>query len=183
VVHGGRQVSRKLLDGRGIMLLRALATALCFGLLACASTPVPMTPEAEHVQVGRSDPTDNYELIGPITAYDGNGCGLYGRRGTYENAINALRVKAVSMGADYVSITKITEPHLANPNCFANPYVISGMVYRKTSESPSPVAIQTIEPTGDQQDLVEKLSELHRLHQAGALTNDEYERAKTRLLK
>jgi hypothetical protein len=142
-----------------------------------------MTPEAEHVQVGRSDPTDNYEQIGPITAADGNGCGLYGRRGTYDNAVNALRVKAVSMGADYVSITTITEPHLANPNCFANPYVISGMAYRKTSDSPSPVPIQNVEPTDNQQDLVEKLSELHRLHQAGALTDEEYERAKARLLR
>ena len=117
------------------ILLRTILVVGVLGVLACASIPVQITPEGEHVVVGRSDPTDNYELIGPITVHDGNGCGLYVRRGTHDNAITALRVKVAIVGADYVAITTITEPHLANPNCFANPYIVSGMAYRKTAAS------------------------------------------------
>ena len=162
---------------------RAALIVAVLGAVACASTPVQMTPEARHVVVGRSDPADNFEIIGPITAHDGNGCGLYGRRGTHDNAVTALRVKAVQMGADYVAMTTITEPHLANQNCFANPYIISGMAYRKVAESPSPIPIQNVEQSEIGPDLVEKLRQLHDLHEAGALTDQEFKRAKSRLLE
>ncbi len=165
------------------MLSRTLASFGALGVLACAGTPVVMTPEGERIRVGRSDPSDNYELIGPVTAHDGNGCGLYGRRGTHDNAITALRVKAATMGADYVAITTITEPHLANPSCFANPYTISGMAYRKIATAPSPIPIQNVEGSSTEVDLVERLRELHDLYEAGALSDEEFERAKAKLLE
>ena len=71
---------------------------------SCASPPVQMTPGAEKVLVSRTDPADNFELIGPVTAQDGSGCGMYGRRGSYDDAVVAIRVKAAQMGANYVAI-------------------------------------------------------------------------------
>ena len=165
------------------MLIRTALIAIGLGILACASPVIQLTPAAERVEVGRSDPSDNYEFIGGVTARDGNGCGLYGRRGNYDNAVTALRVKAAKLGADYVSIMTITQPHMANPKCFSNPYIISGMAYRRISDSPSPVKIQNVAMPEGELGLVGKLSELHRLHQAGALTDAEYERAKARLLE
>ncbi len=53
------------------MLLRTVLVAIGFGFIGCAgSVPVQMTLEAEQVQVGHSEPTDNYELIGSFAAGD-----------------------------------------------------------------------------------------------------------------
>ena len=166
-------------------LLRTILIATTLASLACAkapATPVQM-PESKRVLVGRSDPPDNYELVGPITAQDGRGCRLFGRRGNHDNAIIALQVEAATMGAEYVAITTITVPHQANQNCFANPYIISGMAYRRTAAAPSPVPVRNVNEPAPERDLVGKLRELHELHQAGALTDDEFERAKARLLE
>jgi hypothetical protein len=153
-------------------------------LLGCQSVPVPMSVEAERVVVGRSDPTDNYEMIGGLSAGDGNGCGLVGRRGTLDNALVALRVKAAAMGADYVSIVTISEPHQESDSCFTNVYSISGVAYRKTASAPKPVSVQPVpsEPRSDA-DLVGKLQRLDELHKAGALTDEEFARAKAKLLE
>lgn len=164
------------------MTLRVLVVLVLLGS-GCANPPVRMNSAAEAVQVGRSDPADNFSLLGPVTAQDGSGCGGFGRRGTYDNAIVALRVKGAAMGANYVSITRIREPYLANPNCFENAYIISGMAYRRVSAAPSPIPIRDVDSPGQDSDLVEELAELHRLHQAGALSDAEYERAKARLLE
>lgn len=153
-------------------------------MVSCGSPPpVQMTPDAERVLVGRAEPADNFELVGPITAEDGSGCGLYGRKGNYDNAIMALRVKASQMGASYVAITTITQPHLATQGCFANAYVISGMAYRKVADTPSPVQIREVGKSSTAGDLVEKLGKLDDLHRSGALTDEEFQQAKERLLK
>ena len=64
----------------------------CFIVLACVSAPIQLTPEAEAVGIGKADPADNYELIGPISATDGTGCGGFGRLGNYDNAIKYLKI-------------------------------------------------------------------------------------------
>jgi hypothetical protein len=161
----------------------SLAAVSLLVLVACRTVPVQMTPNAERVVVGRSDPADNYQMLGGLTARDGNGCGLIGRRGTLDNALVALRVKAADMGADYVSIVAITEPHQEGEHCFANPYVISGVAYRKTAVAPSPVAVQPVAASPGDAGLVEKLRELSDLHRAGALTDEEFARAKAKLLE
>jgi hypothetical protein len=151
---------------------------------SCTSPPAQlMTPDAERVLVSRTDPADNFELIGPITAQDGSGCGIYGRRGSYDNAVVALRVKAAQMGTNYVAITTITQPHLASQNCFANAYIISGMAYRKVADAPSPIQIREVGKPSAEADLVEKLRKLDDLHRSGALTDEEFQRVKERLLK
>jgi len=55
--------------------------------------------------------------------------GVYGTRGNYEGAYSLLRNKAVTLGADYVQVVRITEPHLAGP-CFRNEYIINGIAYK-----------------------------------------------------
>ena len=161
---------------RLVILVFLLATS-------CASPPVQMTSDAERVLVSRTDPADNFELIGPITTQDGSGCGMYGRRGSYDNAVVALRVKAAQMGANYVAIITITQPYLANQNCFANAYIISGMAYRKVADAPSPIQIREVGKSPVEGDLVEKLRKLDDLRRSGALTDEEFQRAKERLLK
>ena len=150
---------------------------------SCASPPVQMTPDAERVLVGRTDPADNFELIGPITAQDGSGCGMYGQRGSYDNAVVSLRVKAAQMGASYVAIITITQPHRANQYCFANAYSISGMAYRKVADAPSPIQIREVGKSPVESDLVDKLRKLDDLRRSGALTDEEFQRAKEHLLK
>lgn len=79
-------------------------------LLASFSTPPPkLISGAETVRVGKSDPDASHQYVGEITAIDGNDCGAYGRRGTYQGAITNLRNQAYTMGADYVQITNQTE--------------------------------------------------------------------------
>ena len=150
---------------------------------SCASPPVQMTPGAEKVLVSRTDPADNFELIGPVTAQDGSGCGMYGRRGSYDDAVVAIRVKAAQMGANYVAIITITQPHRANQYCFANAYSISGMAYRKVADAPSPIQIREVGKSPVEGDLVDKLRKLDDLRRSGALTDEEFQRAKERLLK
>jgi len=160
------------------------AIALVVLSAACSYPPIQLSPGAAKIQVGRSDPPDNYELIGPITGQDGAGCGAMGGLGTYDRAFSRLRNQAASMGADYVAITTITEPHLASPGCFSNLFVINGMAYRKVAEAPSPIPVQTSPPSaGDNANLVEQLKQLKDLHAAGALSDEEFERAKARLLE
>ena len=164
-----------------ILVVLTIAASLLPG---CArQPPIQLTPEAMEVEVSKFDPADNYTQLGPITAQDGSGCGYYGRRGTHNQAINRLRVTAASMGADYVTILTITQPHLVSENCFANAYTINGMAYEKTSDQPRPIQIKTVDsPTGSP-GLVEQLRQLDNLHKSGALTDEEFARAKKRLLQ
>ena len=57
------------------------------------------------------------------------------------------------------------------------------MAYRKIAASPIPIPIQNVNPPRVDADLVDELRKLHELHQAGALTDQEFERAKARLLE
>jgi S1-C subfamily serine protease len=62
---------------------------------------------------------------------------LYGSRGTPERAYTKLKNHAAALGADYIQIYSISEPHLSG-NCFSNVFTISGMAYKlnPTAESP-----------------------------------------------
>lgn len=86
---------------------------------------------ATEVRVGTLEPGYSFEELGPISATHGRGCGLYGYQGSYEGAYELLRQRAASMGADYVRILRMTEPHLASANCYDNRYTIAGTAYRR----------------------------------------------------
>lgn len=139
-------------------------------------------PEAERVTVGKGDPADNFTQIGPVTGLNGSGCGAFGRMGTYEGAVTNIRNKAAQMGADYVQIMVIKEPHQTY-NCYVNTYQINGTAYKKTKESPSPVPIAISDTNKDKRTLTEKLRELNQLKSEGLLSDQEYEEQRRRVLK
>jgi len=97
--------------------------------VGCARTPLLLSPDASDVRTGKADPIGNARELGPVTATDGSGCGLYGYRGTYERAYIQLKNNAAALGANYVQIYSISEPHLSG-GCFVNVFSISGMAYK-----------------------------------------------------
>ena len=106
-----------------LLILLAMLT------VGCAATPVVLAPNASDIRTGKADPGGNAKELGPITGTDGGGCGLYGHRGTYERAYIQLKNRAAALGANYVQIYSISEPHLSG-GCFVNVFSISGMAYQ-----------------------------------------------------
>jgi len=141
---------------------------------------VSLKPGAEIVKVAKADPPDNYEEIGPVSGYDGKGCGGFGYYGTYERAVTDIKNRTHSKGADYVQIFTITEPHLRG-DCFDNLYKLSGTAYRKVRDLPSPTPIVN-KPVGNDV-LVEKMRLLKQLLNKGLITEKQYEEKQRQLLK
>jgi Domain of unknown function (DUF4156) len=100
-------------------------------LLACgaAAKVQPVSVQAQSVTVRKSDPPPEAKEVGPIESEHGNGCGLYGKKGTYEGAMNGLKEKAAARGADFVSLISVTEPH-SEHGCFDQRFVLRGMAYK-----------------------------------------------------
>jgi hypothetical protein len=156
----------------------ALLIFLIFAGCTVPRPPMVLKPGAGNVMVAKSDPGNNYEIIGPISGYDGADCGGFGYYGTYERAITNLRNKTYDMGGDYAQIITLTEPHLSG-GCFDNKYSIRATVYKKVREQSSPVRI---EDAGEEK-LTKKLRELKKLLDDGVLSKQEYEIQKTKLLE
>lgn len=156
-----------------------LIALLSFFTAGCATIPITLNPGAEAVKVGKSDATDNYEEIGPVTAVHGNGCGYLGTRGTYDGAVLLLKNKAHALGSNYVQIFTLKEPYGAQ-DCFVNEYVISGTAYRRTRESPSPLPIVE---KGNNRSTSEKLTELQSLLSKKLISDQEYQRLRDEVLQ
>jgi hypothetical protein len=101
-------------------------------LIAGCAKPerVPMTRGSISVTTGVHAPSTPSQVLGAVTATHGHGCGAFGSRGTYEGAYAVLRNRAAVLGADYVQILSIVEPHLIASNCFQNAFTIYGLAYR-----------------------------------------------------
>lgn len=157
----------------------AYMLSLLLAIAGCATAPpIQLTPGATNVLVAKSDPGDNYEIIGPVSGSDGKGCGLFGYMGSYERAITDLRNRTYVIGGDYAQIISLTEPHLRG-DCFDNEYVIRATAYKKVRSQPSPTPI--IE--AGEEKLTKKLRELKKLLDDGVLTKEEYENQKSKLLE
>ena len=167
-------------QGTSILKFRYLNLFVVPLLIAgCKSAPpVILSQSAADIQVGKSDPENNFRMIGPLTVYDGEGCGGFGYRGSYERAVTYLRNQVSYMGGDYAQIVSIQEPHLRG-QCFDNVYSISANVYKKTMEQPS---IKVEMETGEGS-FSSKLRELKKLFDEGVLSKDEYEKQKAALLQ
>ena len=116
-------------------LRRARIVAVVLALAGCSAAQVAVTPDASRVRVGTQPPGESYEQLSAITAKHGGGCGLYGTRGDYEGAYTILRNKATQLGADYVQVVRVTEPHLEGM-CMNQAYVIDGLAYRLPGQRP-----------------------------------------------
>ncbi|WP_444922854.1 hypothetical protein ACJJH9_11690 [Microbulbifer sp. DLAB2-AF] len=146
-------------------------------LVGCTGPAIMLSDEGKVVKVGKADPADNYSEIGTITATDGKGCGGFGFKGTYERAIIALKNKASELGGDYVQIYTAIEPHFT-PSCYVNTYKINGMLFKKTSENPTPVPIVEANVASS----AEKLRELKALLDEGIITKKEFGEQKRKIL-
>ncbi len=94
----------------------------------------------ESVVVSKTDPPTGYVDVGTITGFDGTGCGAYGRRGTYEQAVARLRGNARRRGVDYVKVVEVIKPH-AGTLCFDNGYELHGTAYRRPPGSSAPATV------------------------------------------
>jgi S1-C subfamily serine protease len=101
-------------------------------LIGCTTTSIVLSPNASDVRTGKADPSGSTKELDPVTGADGGGCGLYGSRGTYDRAYIRLKNNAAALGANYVQIYSISEPHLSG-GCFVNVFTISGMAYKISS--------------------------------------------------
>ena len=153
--------------------------SLLLAIAGCATAPpMQLTQGAGNVLVAKSDPGDNYEIIGPVSGFDGEGCGGFGYTGSYERATTSLRNRTYVMGGNYAQIISLTEPHLIG-RCFYNEYVIRATAYKKVRNQPSPTPIVD----AGEEKLTKKLRELKKLLDDGILSKEEYEKQKNNLLE
>lgn len=113
--------------------LRVLAlTSL---LLACAAAPAKDPADAK-LEIGDTPP-QGYVEIGRVEGTHGKGCGVFGARGNAAGAMQALRNAALARGADYLQVTKTTEP-TADRNCTSHVYKAEGVAYRRPAQKTAP---------------------------------------------
>ena len=150
---------------------RILLGAVMVAVAGCAGKkPADPQPGPETVRVETSHPGPGYFEIGPVTGVDGQGCGDDGKRGTRERAVSSLMKNAFAMGGTHVQVMALYEPRQMG-DCFVNLYRVSGTAYREAKAAQA--------PRGDP---VQQLRDLQRLRQEGAITDQEYERMKARLI-
>jgi hypothetical protein len=104
------------------------AASIC---TACVvETPVRhVSARAQAVRVSDRDPPAAARLIGPVVGTDGQGCGFDDARGTRSNAITALKEAAARNGADFVKVTKVTEPYSGH-DCYHQEFRLEGVAFR-----------------------------------------------------
>ena len=175
-------------------MFRSAAIVAISLLIAVCSAAVAQT-DVSSVQVGSESPGNDYSQIGPITAKSGGGCGLFGKKGTFQGAMTSLRKEAAEMGADYVQILQQEGEHMAGA-CLSRGYTIDGYAYKRTapagslseatsesqSNSQAPSAASSPSPTTTKPDLYAELLKLDDLRKRGLLTDAEFDAAKRRLL-
>jgi hypothetical protein len=148
--------------------------ALLLLITGCASNKAPtLSSAAKAVRVVKADPDGNYQELGPITATDGSGCGLFGSTGTYDNAVFKIKALAAKRGGDYVQIFNLREPYF-RPGCFDNAYVVSGTLFKKTAGE----IVKAKPQTKSVMSVYSKLRELKKLQTEGVITTEEFESQK-----
>ena len=108
-----------------------LVGATLFSLTSCngvAAVP-PLSPQSQQVRVEDRDPPAGATLLGPIHATHGQGCSFTGDQGTREGATALLKEAAVAQGANFVKVTKVTEPYNGH-DCVHREFKMEGLSYR-----------------------------------------------------
>jgi len=139
-------------------------------LAGCAAKkPEPPAPGAETVRVGTGHPGLAFLELGPVSGVDGQGCGDSGKRGSREGAVSSLMKNTFAMGGTHVQVFALHEPRQMG-DCFVNVYRIGGTAYREAKQAPG-------------NDVVQSMRELQRLREEGAITQQEFERLKARVIQ
>lgn len=119
------------------MLHAIRGTFLCIFLtlfgLGCTAGVEPLTPAGRHVTIRKAEPPSGYVEVGPVSGVSGSGCGMYGSKGNYEGAYNALRNRAGEMGAHFVRIDIAEAPGQRALDCYDNTYTLRGVAYKRPS--------------------------------------------------
>jgi hypothetical protein len=158
--------------------------SLILFVAGCTTLPPPMllTSGAEKITIAKSDPGDNYEIIGPVSGFDGRaplGPWDSGNWGQYERAVINLQNNAYELGGNYVQILSMTEPFLRGDGSGDWGYYIRATAFKRVQNKPSP----TLPISTGEERLTKKLRELKKLLDEGVLSQDEYENQKAKLLK
>lgn len=111
-------------------LFEILASAV-LALSACNSVAAvrPLSPQAQQVRVEDGDPPADATALGAIAVTDGQGCSFSGDRGTLEGATALLKESAAQRGANFVKVTKVTEPYSGH-DCYHREFKMEGLGYR-----------------------------------------------------
>jgi len=108
-----------------------LVGATLLSLTSCngvAAVP-PLSPQSQQVRVEDRDPPAGATLLGPVQATHGQGCSFTGDQGTREGATALLKEAAVAQGANFVKVTKVTEPYSGH-DCVHREFKMEGLSYR-----------------------------------------------------
>lgn len=117
--------------------MRTIAIILAAAALTgCAGKPPTLHEGADQVQVAKNDPPAGSVYLQEISAQDGEGCGGFGYKGSYPNAVTRLRNEALRVGADFVQIINLDTPNLEY-GCYDNTYRIDATAYRTANAPPS----------------------------------------------
>jgi hypothetical protein len=131
VFYGGAVTTRQFFASLGGATLLTLAA--CNGVAAVH----PISPQAQQVRVEDRDPPDGATPLGSIQVTDGQGCQFGGDSGTREGATALLKEAAVQRGANFVKLTKVTEPYHGH-DCVHREFKLEGLSYRLAG---TPVAV------------------------------------------
>ncbi len=133
------------------------------------------------VTVRQSDPDEDCREVGPIEATDGQGCGLFGARGTYDGAYSELKRLAAIRGADFVRIDEQVEPHQLHDACYNNEFTIRGVAFRCRERKPrEPIELPSTQCLTSEQ-VAERAADLDTRREIGRISTERYERERAAL--
>lgn len=110
---------------------KILILIACLSAFACAPQKREYMPEeiegAKQVRVLKVEPQAQCKEIHAVVAVDGGGCGSFGSPGTYQGAINDLKVRSFKLGGNVAIIDHIKERGMLG-DCFDQSVTISARV-------------------------------------------------------
>lgn len=165
--------------------------------IGCASKRIPLDDNLSNLTINKNHPGNDYIELGLVSGVNGSGCGIFGRRGTYEGALTVLHNKASHLGANYVQIIAIQEPHIVT-DCMDNEFKIIGKAFKKilnskeaisessnahnqTNDSPTDKKATSESPEKNLSS-ADEIRKLYELKQEGIITQKEFEILKSKII-
>lgn len=108
-----------------LIVVPLLSLTSCNGV---AAVP-PLGPQSQQVRVEDRDPPPGATPLGPVYATHGQGCSFSGDQGTREGATALLKQRAAERGANFVKVTKVTEPYSGH-DCVHREFKMEGQSFR-----------------------------------------------------